>query len=71
MVKTLLETLRVPAGRVSMGIPMFSHAMIYEKVAVCQCVVLISVVLRLRPNRLATQRVLGTWGFPRLTHSVQ
>ena len=38
---------------------MFSHVMIYEKVAVCQRVGLISVVLRLRPKRLATLRVLG------------
>ena len=41
--------------RMSMGIPMFSHVIIYEKVAVCQRVGLISVVLRLRPNRLATR----------------
>ena len=38
---------------------MFSHVMIYERVAVCQRVGLISVVLMLRQNRLATQRVLG------------
>ena len=41
-----------------MVIPMFSHVMIYQKVAVCQRVGLISVDLRLRPKRLATQRVL-------------
>ena len=41
-------------GRVSMGIPMFSHVMINEKLAVCQHVGLMTVVLRLRPNRLAT-----------------
>ena len=38
---------------------MFSHVMIYEKVAVCQRVGLIDVVLRLRSNRLATQRVVA------------
>ena len=38
---------------------MFSHVMIYEKVAVCQRVGLIFVVVRFRPNRFATQRVLG------------
>ena len=43
----------------SMGIPMFSHVMIYEMLAVCQRVGLNSDVLRLRPNRLATPRVLG------------
>ena len=42
-----------------MGIPMFSHVMIHEKLAVCQRVGLISDVLRLRPNRLATPHVLG------------
>ena len=46
-------------GRVSMGFSMFSHVMIYEKLAICQGLGLISVVLRFRPNRLATQRVLG------------
>ena len=61
MLQTPLETLRAPAceGRVSRGIPVFSHVMIYERVAVCQRVGLISVVLMLRQNRLATQRVLG------------
>ena len=52
-----------------MGIPMFSHVMIYEKLAVCQRVGLISGVLRLRPNRLATPRVLGN--SLEKTHSVQ
>ena len=43
--KPFLETLSAPAseGRVSMGIPMFSHVMIYEKVGVCQGVGVISV----------------------------
>ena len=51
----LLLLLLLLEGRVSMGIPMFSHVMIYEKLAVCQRVGLNSDVLRLRP----TPRVLG------------
>ena len=56
-----VETLSAPAseGRVSMGIRVFSHARIYEKLAVYQRVGLVSIVLRLRPNMLATARVLG------------
>ena len=36
--KTPLETLSAPAseGRMSVGIPVFSRVMIYEKLAVCQ-----------------------------------
>ena len=62
MLKTSLETLRAPAseGRVSRGVPMSWNNLIYEKVAVCQRVGLISVcvVLRRRPSSFATQHAL-------------
>ena len=46
-------------GCVSMGIPVFSHVAVYEGLAVCQPVALISVALRLRLRRHATPGVLG------------
>ena len=54
-----VETLSAPAseGRVSMGIRVFSHARIYEKLAVYQRVGLVSIVLRLRPEQCLQPRV--------------
>ena len=46
-------------GACQWGFACFSHARIYEKLAVYQRVGLVSIVLRLRPNMLATARVLG------------
>ena len=61
MLKITLETLSAPAseGCVSMGIPVFSHVVVYERLKVFQRVGLISVALRVGMKRLATPRVLG------------
>ena len=42
-----------------MGIPVFSHVVVYERLKVFQRVGLISVALRVGMKRLATPRVLG------------